>query len=243
MSVVNCEENIMEKVAIFDFNGTLLPYDFGPKFLGFHKEFFKEKLTVGKATFKIAMRIVKYKLFSSYTKEQFNEEAFDDLTHTLEAYDRKQIEAFFAFAGEKFSQILDEEVLDELAKLKKEGYYTVLLSGNYRDLLSCLIEHIGIDFAIGSELKYKTIGDREVLDFSEKMDVIKNEKKSFKIQEELKDVNFANCIAYADSYYDKPVLELVGKPICVNPDAQLLAIAQQKNYGILYTKLKDKKFS
>ncbi len=229
----------MQKVAIFDFNGTLLPHDFGPKFLQYHKEFFNEPRILRKAYFKIAMKIVKYKLISSYSKEQFSKEAFDDLTYTLKSYDRETIDSFFSYAGKEFARILDEEILRELEKVKSKGYYTVLLSGNYRELLEYMIKEIGIHFVIGSELSYKTVDSKEMLDFSVDMEIIQNEMKAIRFKEHFDDINFQSSVAYADSYYDMPILDLVGMPICVNPDDKLLEIANEKEYKVLYTKLKD----
>jgi len=37
---------------------------------------------------------------------------------------------------------------------------------------------------------------------------------------------------YADSYSDLPVLEVVGNPVCITPDQQLLKIARQKGWTI-----------
>ncbi len=69
----------MKKVAIFDFNGTLLPYDFGPLLLRYHKEFFNNNIVIIKTYLRVGLKIMKYKLLKSYTKEQLHGDAINDL--------------------------------------------------------------------------------------------------------------------------------------------------------------------
>ncbi|MEM9616313.1 MAG: HAD-IB family hydrolase, partial [Actinomycetota bacterium] len=45
-------------------------------------------------------------------------------------------------------------------------------------------------------------------------------------------VSLAKSHAYSDSYYDAPMLDLVGNPVAVNPDAQLAATATIKGWPI-----------
>lgn len=163
------------------------------------------------------------------------------MTLVLKEHDRNQINDFFSYCGNKFVGLLDEDVLLELKRAKENGYYTVILSGTYTDFLNHLIEHIDIDIAIGSELNFINIDGREFVDYSEKLYVVKNETKALKVKEMLSDIDFENSIAYADSYFDKPILDLVGTSICVNPDKKLLEIAQEQGYQILYTKHRNSK--
>lgn len=44
--------------------------------------------------------------------------------------------------------------------------------------------------------------------------------------------DLAQCHAYSDSINDLPLLELVGNPVAVNPDAHLRRIAHQQNWPI-----------
>ena len=45
-------------------------------------------------------------------------------------------------------------------------------------------------------------------------------------------VNLKNCTVYTDSISDRPIMEAVGKPIAVNPDRKLRALAQEKNWKV-----------
>ncbi|MEM9201912.1 MAG: HAD-IB family hydrolase [Actinomycetota bacterium] len=46
------------------------------------------------------------------------------------------------------------------------------------------------------------------------------------------DVDIASCWAYSDSYYDSPLLDVVGHPVAVNPDARLAATAALNDWPI-----------
>ena len=42
-----------------------------------------------------------------------------------------------------------------------------------------------------------------------------------------------NCSFYSDSFHDLPLLEVVGRPVAVNPDFRLRKIAKKRNWEIL----------
>ncbi|MGA1291085.1 MAG: HAD-IB family hydrolase, partial [Ilumatobacteraceae bacterium] len=46
-------------------------------------------------------------------------------------------------------------------------------------------------------------------------------------------VNIADCAAYSDSIYDSPLLEAVGSPYAVNPDARLQVLATARRWPVL----------
>jgi putative phosphoserine phosphatase/1-acylglycerol-3-phosphate O-acyltransferase len=47
-----------------------------------------------------------------------------------------------------------------------------------------------------------------------------------------RDVGLASCWAYSDSYYDSALLDVVGHPVAVNPDARLAATAALNDWPI-----------
>ena len=46
-------------------------------------------------------------------------------------------------------------------------------------------------------------------------------------------INLKQSYAYADSFTDKEVMELVGHPIAVNPDKRLKKYAKEKGWKII----------
>jgi phosphoserine phosphatase len=49
------------------------------------------------------------------------------------------------------------------------------------------------------------------------------------------DVDWAASFAYGDSFTDHYMMDLVGHPVAVYPDAKLHALAQEKNWEVLGT--------
>lgn len=47
------------------------------------------------------------------------------------------------------------------------------------------------------------------------------------------DCHIKDCVAYADSFYDVPLLEAVGRPVAVHPDHRLRRLAEQRNWEIV----------
>lgn len=45
-------------------------------------------------------------------------------------------------------------------------------------------------------------------------------------------VALSDCAFYTDSYSDRPLMELIGRPVVVNPDKKLLALAQERGWQI-----------
>lgn len=45
-------------------------------------------------------------------------------------------------------------------------------------------------------------------------------------------ISLANSWAYSDSYNDVPLLEAVGHPVCINPDARLRAYAKRRGWQV-----------
>jgi hypothetical protein len=47
-------------------------------------------------------------------------------------------------------------------------------------------------------------------------------------------IDLANSYAYSDSITDLPMLELVGHPVAVNPDSELLRVARQEGWRVMH---------
>jgi len=51
---------------------------------------------------------------------------------------------------------------------------------------------------------------------------------------EAENLTLAECVAYADSASDLPMLEAVGHPVAVNPETKLAAIARKRGWHTEY---------
>jgi len=74
--------------------------------------------------------------------------------------------------------------------------------------------------------------DNNLLLSSNEVDIVMHQKKCDLITSNYPNADLEESKAYADSGYDSPILFLVGHPIAVNPDEQLLEIARKNNWKI-----------
>lgn len=116
---------------------------------------------------------------------------------------------------------------DQLHEDSKAGYETVLLSGNFTIILKPFLKE-GFHNILGTKILegHKLLSSTEV-------DIIMHQKKCDLLLLNYPNVDLDNSKAYADSGYDSPILDLVGHPIVVNPDNELLNIAKKNNWEVV----------
>ena len=107
----------------------------------------------------------------------------------------------------------------------------MLVSGAYTSLLKFAIESLHFDTVIGSDIPFKN----QFIDSEKSIYHINGTRKNDKIHESLKgkSIDWSNSFAYADSYSDLSVLELVGNPVAVQPEPRLRSIAEERGWKII----------
>lgn len=218
------------KVAIFDFDGTLFPNETFPLLMGHlknhplhfqkYRNFFLRLLPVYLA--------YKCKL---YPEQKMKEYSMWSYIAAFGTSPKSEIDQFFSQIGESMSQNLSEPVLHRLEQHRREGYYTMLVSGAYEPLLHSVTKNVNFDCIIGSSIPYHD----EKLSKTTSIKYIYGERKSDFINAHLShtEVDWQNSFAYGDSYSDLNVLELVGNPVAVNPEPRLLEVANHKKWEII----------
>lgn len=234
----------MEKkyhIAIFDFDGTLFPYETLPYLLKQYNKlgYPKTRLVITYAS--LIRRVLWYKVSQglgkfAYDKEIFRRNAFKDFLLLFKNSDYQEIQQFFDKNVEDIVKALDSEVVQRLKQLQSEGYTIILLSGCFEQILSLIAKALKVDLSIGTVLPYKIETCRKVLDFNKEIDVITGARKVAQIKSLPFEVNWEKSIAFADSYYDQDVLSLCGKAVCVNPDLRLAKIGIEMEWEIMKTK-------
>ena len=140
---------------------------------------------------------------------------------------------FSRISNEYLLPALRKKVLERLKRHQNRGFLTVLTSGNFQELLKIFAESLNIDFVIGTELEI--VKDR----FSGKIipPLCFSKGKKEKVKKFLSgkglNINFNESFAYSDSFFDLPLLELVGNPVAVEPDKKLLEIASNRGWQII----------
>jgi len=126
---------------------------------------------------------------------------------------------------------LFREMIDLMKRSRDEGYQQVLLTGAIEQVVKPLADYLDVDayFANRLEIQDERATGRllpPVLAGPEKAAFI----RKYAIDNDL-DLNL--CRAYADSGSDIPMLSTVGRPVAVNPDANLRATATAHLWPII----------
>lgn len=220
------------KLAIFDFDGTLLDKDTLPYLL---KQWKIQGLSKGKyikAYTSLIFLYIKYKsgISSKFTKEEMKLIAMNRFNRIFKGMKREEIEEFFYKSTINIKDFLYQPVVSEIQLLKNKGYHTVLLSGSYSFLLECIGNEVGLDTVIGTKMNYHNNEYQE----NQNLEIISGKLKPLKLKEVFHSIDWNSSLAFADSYSDIYILELVGQPVAVKPDNELLKIATQNNWRVIF---------
>ena len=217
------------KVALFDFDGTLYPYETfnilleqlktHPKYKGNYKKFVRY---FAPYYFGYKIKIVK--------KAKMQQKALEYYLKSFKDNSRSEIEQFFSDVAKDMTGDLRLSLINRIKQLQADHYYIMLVSGAFVPLLESIFKGLNIDCIIGSKVNFK--GDRldvespfERIFADRKVEIIKNHFKE-------EEVDWSGSYAYSDSITDLKMLELVGKPVAVKPDSELFNVASAKDWRI-----------
>jgi HAD superfamily hydrolase (TIGR01490 family) len=122
-----------------------------------------------------------------------------------------------------------QEALDLIELHKAAGRTVIIISTSGTDLVEPIGARLGADITIGTQVAVEDgCYTGEILFYAygpgkaEAMLALAAEH----------DFDLDDCYAYTDSQTDLPMLELVGHPVAVNPDAELRRIALERQWPI-----------
>lgn len=164
------------------------------------------------------------------SREKMKNMAFNKFNQIFNKMSRSAIIAFFQEAYPNMKKLFNAMVMDEIKKAREQGFYCVLLSGSYNDLMKIVAADLGLHRVIAADLAFrdgKFDGKRTAF--------IGGKSKLALLQKAFagEDVDWVGSRCFGDSYTDILVMEVVGEPVAVNPDRGLLAYAQRNNWRVL----------
>jgi len=221
------------KLAIFDYDGTLFPMDTLPFLMAEWRREGRSLRRLLAAYASVGSLLVGYKLgiACGRSREMLHRMALQRVTRLFAGMSETEVSAFLKRNAERMAPLLRPSVLAELRLAQQQGYHTVLLSGTYETLMQHVGAIIGIDTAIGTALRYKN----GIVDVERELDVVCGNDKVERLIAAFAghSVDWAESIAYADSYSDLPVLRRVGHPVAVCPDPELAALLPQPGWRVI----------
>ena len=118
-----------------------------------------------------------------------------------------------------------------VARLQAEGWRVVFATTSLDLIVAPLAGHLGVTEVVASRLEFV---DGRATGRFEGPPLLREEKKR-RVLEYLRarGERPEDCAFYSDSILDLPLLEVVGRPVAVNPDRRLARTARRRGWSIL----------
>lgn len=218
------------RVAIFDFDGTLYKKETFHLMMDHMKGHPIYRRKYNRFFLSILPIYISYKL-KLYPENRMKERLMQLYISAFGKISDKKLTSFFNEIAGKMESDFNPQVLARIEQHIHDGAFTMLVSGAYTALLKSATKNITFDTIIGTEIPIKD----KMVDHSKSIYHIQGERKNEYILNilEKRNIDWKNSFAYADSYSDLPVLELVGNPVAVQPEKRLLSIAKERNWKII----------
>mgnify|MGYP001378383539 CR=1 FL=1 len=211
--------------AFFDFDKTLLDVE-SPK-LGIR--YLWERRMV---SFAYVLKIIFANFF--YSRNYISDETMAHLLLTF--YRGKSLEIFEAGAQDYYHEVIQPHlapnILNKVHEHREMDHILVLVSAGIRYLLKPVVEDLGFDYLLCTDLEK---GPDGLLTGKPAGPVCTDtNKKRFasRLADDL-DMDLLRSYAYGNHHSDIPMLEMVGNPHVVEPNDVLLKVAQERNWPIL----------
>lgn len=219
------------KLAIFDFDGTLLDGQTMMYFLKYYISHKGPKLIFIKTMLRLLKLAIDYKLGSKYDQQAFRHQAVRISLSLIEGKSKEETDAYFNKLYNIMENDLNQAVFHELQELKSQGYKIIILSGCFEMLLKKFNKSFQADHIIGTQLTF----ENNYLSIDKHTEIItgKNKVKAIEAKLDMSQYDLKNSIAYGDSALDRYIFQLVGSKVAVKPDDKLHKYAQENNYRIM----------
>ena len=141
-----------------------------------------------------------------------------------------ELEALIGGAMEQvLCPLVYAEPLDLLAEHRERGEPAYVLSASLQEIVEHIALDLGFDGAVGSTCE---IADGVYTGKSLRPCYGTFKADALRELAEREGIDLAGSIAYSDSHTDLAFLEAVGRPVAVNPDAKLRAVALERGWPV-----------
>jgi HAD superfamily hydrolase (TIGR01490 family) len=157
--------------------------------------------------------------------------AAEDGLRILEGYRPAQLRELVAEAIEPVLRpLVYAEPLQLVEQHRSRGERVYIVSATLQEIVQAIASDLGFDGALGTVCEV-----RDGRYTGRALRALHAENKAAVVRELAVDegLDLAECTAYSDSHTDLPFLEAVGRPVAVNPDRQLRAIAVARDWPVL----------
>lgn len=212
------------KFAVFDIDGTIFHWQF------FH-ELFDELIDANVVEQSVAQPVLDDR--KKWRQGTIDWNTYEQgLVHALNTaiigIDKSLLENISERIVTTKGKVLYHYTRNLLKKLQDEGYFTIVISGSQQTLVERFAQTYNVDVALGLDYEFK---DGKLA--SIKQEIYGKKDALLKDVVAKHNLDWTDSYAVGDSLGDSLMLDLVTHPIAFNPDAKLLALAQEKGWKIV----------
>jgi len=211
--------------AFFDFDNTLLQTESAK--LGF--KYLWERRMV---SLRLLLKILATNFF--YQRHLVSDEFIANIM--LKFYRQKRLEDFVEgapfFYENYLKPLLAPNILAKVKDHQRKGHVLILISGSPRYLLEPVVEDIGFDHLLCTDLE---VGNDGLLTGSAKgpLCINKTKRALALLLAQNHAIDLSRSYAYGNHQSDIPLLESVGYPFVVEPTKPLREVALQRRWPVL----------
>lgn len=214
-------------VAFFDLDKTIIAKS---STLAFARPLHREGLLSRRTLLKAAMAQAAYRMAGA------DQEKLDQLRDHLISLTRgvkasRIRELVEETIDEVVAPLVYEEALDLMEEHRRAGREVVIVSISPEEVARPLAAHLGVRHVIAT----RSAVDEEGRYAGELAFYASGAAKAEAIEQLAREwqIDLGQCYAYTDSITDRPMLEVVGHPVAVNPDKDLKKLAEEREWPVL----------
>ncbi len=218
--------------ALFDSDGTLTEAQFGRGLLKYAAENGRHRWV----RMYYASLVVPYFLnkLGFYPDEALLRKIVGRLAWLLRGMDEAQAETVFEWSAHQY--LLPSrrtEVITRLDEHREQGHKVIIVSAQYLPNLKKIGQALGAAGWVGTRIEVKN--GRITGNVLPPVVTGKDKQRQTLnyVQERQWDIDWDNSFAYADSFTDMDLFDMVGHPVAVHPDEKLLEHARREGWGII----------
>lgn len=217
----------MKAAAFFDLDKTIIAKS---STLAFTRPMFKAGLLSGSTLAKAGIAQAYYQAFGA-DHDQL-ERVKDELSALTKGWSRDEVEALVTeTVDEIVTPLVYSAALATMEEHRGAGRRVVVISASPEEIVRPLCRYLGIDDVIATrsavDAEGRYTGEIELYAFGP------GKAEAMRAMAEDDGIDLAASYAYSDSVTDLPMLEAVGHPVAVNPDAELRSVATEKGWSIV----------
>lgn len=218
------------RVAVFDFDGTLYAKETYQILMNHLKE---HPLYHGRFSrfYRTILPPYLANKLKFYPKHKMRERSMQIYLDALHGFSVDEMDTYFGEVADKMRIDFNPDVVSQVKKHAEDGVHIMLVSGAYTPLLHVVTQGLPFHTIIGTNIPIHN----QVLNTKEPIHHVQGLIKNEQIKAALanKKIDWANSFAYADSFSDLSVLDLVGNPVAVQPEQRLETVAKERGWAII----------